>query len=182
MSSYCLLFHSILIIMSSADRNRRFVQTSAQQLLCPFGAEKTISIDPRSSNTPHAKTAPNSFRTLAFIPSHPTFRAHIGGRRAFEDDLKITMRLKCPLQQTRGGAMDPQVRQRFPPQTSTDAPNPPTDVLLDSITFYFICTALPSIFSSSPLLRAGAQARTFKKWVRKLLAYVHHRVFAMINR
>ncbi|CAN0178343.1 unnamed protein product, partial [Ectocarpus sp. 12 AP-2014] len=34
--------------------------------------------------------------------------------RAFEDDRKMTLRLKCPLQQQRGGAMDPQARSRRP--------------------------------------------------------------------
>ncbi|CAM9309768.1 unnamed protein product [Ectocarpus sp. 6 AP-2014] len=35
-------------------------------------------------------------------------------RRAFEDDRKMTLRLKCPLQQQRGGAMDPQITTKLP--------------------------------------------------------------------
>ncbi|CAM9454731.1 unnamed protein product [Ectocarpus fasciculatus] len=35
-------------------------------------------------------------------------------QRAFEDDRKMTLRLKCPLQQQRGGAMDPQPTTRLP--------------------------------------------------------------------
>ncbi|CAM9777279.1 unnamed protein product [Ectocarpus sp. 13 AM-2016] len=35
-------------------------------------------------------------------------------QRAFEDDRKMTLRLKCPLQQQRGGAMDPQACSRRP--------------------------------------------------------------------
>lgn len=38
-----------------------------------------------------------------------------GHRRAFEDDRKMTMRLKYPLQQQRGGGMDPQVSLGPPP-------------------------------------------------------------------
>ncbi|CBN77236.1 conserved unknown protein [Ectocarpus siliculosus] len=35
-------------------------------------------------------------------------------QRAFEDDRKMTLRLKCPLQQQRGGAMDAQITTKLP--------------------------------------------------------------------
>lgn len=134
-------------------------------------------MDPRSVNTLHAETAPNPFRTLALIPSHPApFRARMGGRRAFEDDLKITMRLKCPLQQMRGGAMDPQVRQRFPALPSTPVPNPPANKFLTSIFTDFVCAALRGIFSCVSLLQAGVQAGALNKRIRKFPACVSTRL------
>lgn len=46
-------------------------------------------------------------------PAVNVFVVTLHARRAFEDDQKMTLRLKCPLQQQRGGAMDPQVSPRF---------------------------------------------------------------------